>query len=200
MPRKLAILIFDDVEVLDFCGPFEVFAVTRDPQTDQEQFQVYLVAENHRPVVARNGLTVLPRYTILDAPTADIILVPGGRGTRTAMNNPNLIEWIQKQGQNAELVLSVCTGALMLAKAGFLQGLSATTYHTAFEELQAADPTVTLCRGERYVDNGKVITSAGISAGIDMSLYVVERLHGVEQARWTANHMEYEYYFVNQKS
>lgn len=197
-PRKLAILIFDEVEVLDFCGPFEVFAVTRDPETMTERFEVYTVAEHDRPVIARNGLSVNPAYTIHNSPKPDVLLIPGGRGTRALLDNLSVLEWIKTQAVHAELVLSVCTGALVLARVGLLKGQRATTYHTAFDELQQQEPDLTLCPGERYVDNGKVVTSAGISAGIDMSLYIVERLHGVAQAQWTAQHMEYDYYPLNQ--
>ncbi len=193
MPRKLAIMLFDDAEVLDFCGPFEVFAVTRDHQDGTTPlFDVYTVAQGAGPVIARNGLSINPTYTLEDCPPPDIFLIPGGVGTRTEMHNPVLIDWIKARAPQAELVLSVCTGALMLAQAGLLNGLSATTYHTAFDLLQQTDPTITTCPGKRFVDNGKVITSAGISAGIDMSLYVVARLHGAAQAQWTADHMEYE--------
>jgi transcriptional regulator GlxA family with amidase domain len=194
MPRNLAIMLFDDVEVLDFCGPFEVFAVTRDHRDGvTELFNVYTVAETTAPVIARNGLSVNPAYTLESCPPPDIFLIPGGIGTRTAMNNHSLLGWIQQQVARAELALSVCTGALLLAKAGLLEGLAATTYHTAFDLLGELAPNTRLCPGERFVDNGQVITSAGISAGIDMSLYAVARLHGVEQARWTAAHMEYHW-------
>lgn len=190
--RNVAIVIFDEVEVLDFCGPFEVFGVARDMHdTTAELFNVYTVAEHDAPVFARNGLSVNPKYTIHTCPAPDIVLVPGGRGTRQAMHNQPLMNWIN--AQDSELMLSVCTGALMLGKLGLLDGLSATTYHTAFDELQAVAPNTTLRPGERFVDNGRVITSAGVSAGIDMALYVVGKLHGLEQARWTARYMEYHW-------
>ncbi|PJF22924.1 MAG: AraC family transcriptional regulator [Phototrophicales bacterium] len=194
MKRRVAIMIFDDVEVLDFCGPFEVFAVTRDYRDGEtELFDVYTVAEKDTPVIARNGLSVNPAYTLETCPKPDILLVPGGRGTRTEMNNPIIVNWVAKQAPQCELVLSVCTGAFILAKANLLKGLAATTYHTAFDLLQELEPSVTIKRGERFVDNGQVVTSAGISAGIDMALYIVARLHGLEQARWTAQHMEYHW-------
>lgn len=194
MKRRVAIMIFDDVEVLDFCGPFEVFAVTRDYRDGEtELFDVYTVAEKDTPVIARNGLSVNPAYTLETCPKPDILLVPGGRGTRTEMNNPTIVNWVAKQAPQCELVLSVCTGAFILAKANLLKGLAATTYHTAFDLLQELEPSVTIKRGERFVDNGQVVTSAGISAGIDMALYIVARLHGLEQARWTAQHMEYHW-------
>lgn len=193
MPRNLAIMIFDDVEVLDFCGPFEVFAVTRNKDNGTEHlFNVYTVAEEDRPIIARNGLSVNPSYTLANCPKPDIFLIPGGRGTRTAVNNDTLLTWVTDNEPTAELVLSVCTGAFLLAKTGLLKGLSATTYHTEFDTLQALDPSLTVRPGERFVDNGRIITSAGISAGIDMALYVVSKLFGKEQAIWTANRMEYD--------
>lgn len=201
MPRNLAILIFDDVEVLDFAGPFEVFAVSRDHHDGEtELFNVYTVAEHSAPVIARNGLSVNPATTIDTCPPPDILLVPGGRGTRTAMHNPALLDWIRRSEPAAELVLSVCTGAFLLARVGLLDGLAATTYHTAFDQLAELAPTCAVKRGVRWVDNGRVITSAGVSAGIDMALHVVRRLHGSEQARWTADHMEYNWQPENMPS
>jgi transcriptional regulator GlxA family with amidase domain len=191
--RNVAILIFDDVEILDFAGPYEVFATTR--QNDPEPpFFVYTVAEKPGPVAARNGLSVNPRFSIHDCPNPDIVLVPGGRGTRTIIHNQAVLDWIEKINGMTELTLSVCTGALLLGKAGLLDGLAATTYHTAFEELRAVAPDTVQRPGERWVDNGRIVTSAGVSAGIDMSLYVVGRLLGAAQADETARYMEYEHW------
>ncbi len=193
MVRNVAIMIFDDVEVLDFCGPFEVFAVSRDKDDGVTQlFNVFTVAENDAPVIARNGLSVNPNYTLENCPKPDIFLIPGGRGTRKAIDNPTLLQWIIDAEPEAELVLSVCTGAFLLGKVGLLDGLAATTYHTEFDTLQTIAPAVTVKRGERFVDNGRVVTSAGISAGIDMSLYIVSKLHGKAQALYTAQRMEYD--------
>ncbi|MDX2075514.1 MAG: DJ-1/PfpI family protein [bacterium] len=194
MPRNVAIMIFNEVEVLDFAGPFEVFGVARAiSDTTQPLFNVYTIAERAEPIIARNGLSVNPHYTLDNCPKPDIYLIPGGRGTRTAMHNTTLTNWISTNAPRVEQVLSVCTGALMLGKAGLLHGLSATTYHTSFEELAAVSPTTNLMRQSRWVDNGKIVTSAGVSAGIDMALYVVGKLYGVEQARWTARYMEYNW-------
>lgn len=194
--RNVAILIFDEVEVLDFCGPFEVFGVTGRSQEDAP-FNVYTVAERNTPVLARNGLSVNPRYTIADCPPPDLLVIPGGMGARKEMHNPAVIEWIKRCAEHAELVLSVCTGALLLANAGLLDGLAATTHHGAFDLLRAAAPHTEVREGERFVDNGKLITSAGISAGIDMSLHVVARLLGEEVARETAEQMEYRWQIGN---
>lgn len=187
--RNLAILLFDDAEVLDFCGPFEVFSVANN-QSDCPAFNVYTVAEQS-PVTARNGLSVNPDHTLESCPKPDILLVPGGIGTRTEMNNDPLVEWIRHIAADAELVLSVCTGALLLGKAGLLDELETTTHHVAYALLREIVPTCTVHEDQRFVDNGKVVTSAGIAAGIDTSLHVVERLVGSDIAEATARHMEY---------
>ncbi len=190
IPKKVAILIYDEVEVLDFCGPFEVFSVCG--RRDQSNpFNVYTVAEKSGPVLARNQLSVNPKYSITDCLQPDILVIPGGFGARREMNNQNLVEWIKKCNEKAELILSVCTGALLLAKAGLLEGLSATTHHGAFELLEEIAPNTKVKRGERIVDNGRIILSAGVAAGIDMSFYVISKLLGEEQALETAQYIEY---------
>ena len=198
MSRNVAILIFDDVEVLDFCGPFEVFAETGQGGSisgeGESPFSVYTVAEKAGPVLARNGLSINPSWTLENCPAPDILLIPGGAGTRSQIKNEKLLQWIKDQAGRVELLLSVCTGALLLAKADLLEGLSATTHYQAMEELRALAPNTQLHPTDRYVDNGKIITSAGVSAGIDMSLYVVARLLGSEQAAETAQEMQYDYW------
>jgi transcriptional regulator GlxA family with amidase domain len=189
---NVAILIFDEVEVLDFCGPFEVFGVT-GRSDDPRPFNVYTVAQSAGPVLARNGLSINPAYTLADCPPPDILLVPGGYGTRRVMKDAGLTAWVAAQAENTRLTLSVCTGALVLAKAGLLDGLEATTHHGAFDELRAAAPGAVVREDRRFVDNGQVVLSAGISAGIDMSLYMVGRLLGVDKAIETARYMEYDW-------
>lgn len=191
-PRNVAILIFDEVEILDFCGPYEVFGVT-GKRDESKPFNVYTVAEERRPIIARNHLSINPQYTLLDCPRSHILLVPGGFGTRREMHNSNLINWIKERSQQAELLLSVCTGALLLAKAGLLEGLAATTHHGAIDLLRQVAPNTQIKADERFVDNGSVILSAGISAGIDMSLYAVAKLLGEQQATETAEYMEYDW-------
>lgn len=192
MPQNVAILLFDDVEVLDFAGPFEVFSVA-GRHSDPIPFNVFTVAEKLAPVIARNGLSINPHYTITDCPPPQIVIVPGGFGTRREMNNPVIVEWVKMQHQLAELTLSVCTGALILAKAGLLDGLVATTHFGAFDLLRESASGADVRTDVRFTDNGRIVTSAGISAGIDMSLHVVARLLGEEQARETAQHMEYHW-------
>jgi len=188
--KNVAILIFNDVEVLDFCGPFEVFSVTNEIHS-LKPFNVYTVAEEDKPVIARNNLSVNPRYTINNCPKPDILIVPGGQGTRKEMNNPVLVNWVKDSFDHLELLLSVCTGALILAKAGLLEGLTATTHHAALDLLKKAAPKTKIVKDQRFVDNGKIILSAGISAGIDMSFYVVDKLVGKEAVVATSKYMEY---------
>jgi transcriptional regulator GlxA family with amidase domain len=204
--RTVAILLFDAIEVLDFAGPFEVFGVAgRNPRHthfSEPPFTVFTVAEN-TPVIARNGLSINPTYRLENHPKADIIIVPGGGGfhadgtpfgSRREMNNPAVLEWVHQSADNAELVLSVCTGSFILGKAGLLDGLAAATHFMAVDGMREAAPNTEIRPAERYVDNGKVITSAGISAGIDMSLYVVGRLLGKDVADETARYMQYDYW------
>jgi transcriptional regulator GlxA family with amidase domain len=188
--RRLAILIFRDVEVLDFCGPFEVFSVA-NRFTDPPAFDVFTVAEKKEPVITRGGLSVNPTFPLADCPQPDILLIPGGQGTRTEMHNAVIIDWIRQQAASAELVLSVCTGSLLLAKADLLVGLESTTHHGALNLLRETTPATTVHSDRRVVDNGRVICSAGIAAGIDMSLHVVAKLLGPEIAAKTARQMEY---------
>ncbi len=190
--RKVAILIFDDVEVLDFCGPFEVFSLA-GRSLSEKPFEVFTVAEKTDPVTARNGLSVNASYTTANCPQADILVVPGGMGTRRESNNQPLIDWISQQSANAELVMSVCTGALLLAKAGLLEGLAATTHFGAMDLLRKAAPKTEIQPDKRFVDNGRVLLSAGISAGIDLSFHLVVRLLGHDVAVETAHWMEYDW-------
>lgn len=188
--RHLALLVFDDVEVLDFAGPFEVFSVTQW-QKETKPFRVSLVAEKPGPVLARNGLSLNPHYGLQDHPPADIILIPGGFGTRREMLNPVVLHWVKKQASTAELVLSVCTGSMVLGAAGLLDGLDATTHHLRYDLLRQTAPECRVKEDMRVVDAGKVVTSGGIAAGIDMSFHVVARLLGKEVALETADYMEY---------
>ena len=190
--RQVQILLFDDVEVLDFAGPFEVFGVT-GLRTGPAPFCVETVGLSRAPIRARGGLQVQPSVSIEEASRCDVLVLPGGFGTRREMHNAALLEWICRQAESAEAVLSVCTGALLLGRAGLLANLDATTHHLAIDELTAASPSTKVLRGARIVDNGRIITSAGISAGIDAALHVVERLLGHAVAEETAEYMEYDW-------
>ena len=194
--RNVAIFIFDEVEVLDFAGPFEVFAVSRFGDRSAP-FNVYTVSETGNAIRARNGLSVNPTYSFETMPQPDIVLIPGGLGTRPLLQNETVLNWVRNQYVEVEYLLSVCTGALVLGKAELLANQSAMTYHTAFDPLRDLAPDATICPGERWVDNGKIITSAGVSAGIDMALHVIRKIHGAEQALLTAQYMEYEYWTLD---
>ncbi len=191
---NIGILIFDDVEVLDFCGPFEVFSVAArivEEAGASPPITVFLVAERAGLVKCVGGLKVQPDYTIENHPLIDLLLVPGGWGTRREVDNPRLIEWIRAQDARTQLTTSVCTGAFMLGRAGLLEGHRATTHWASIERLHQSLPTVTVLENTRFVDEGKIVTSAGISAGIDMTLHLVGRLYSEEIARQTARRMEY---------
>lgn len=192
MKRHVAILIFDDVEVLDFAGPFEVFSVTNE-LNGFEQFHTFTAASSPGTVRARNGLKIVPDFTLESAPSPHILVVPGGAGTRPLLRQATVIEWIRQKARKAELVASVCTGALVLAQAGLLHNLRATTHRENFAELAALAPNTDVVEDVRFTDNGQVLTAAGISAGIDLSLHIVARLHGVETAQRTAAYMEYHW-------
>jgi transcriptional regulator GlxA family with amidase domain len=189
--RSVGIVLFDDVEVLDFAGPFEVFSVAGRRHA-LSPFAVYTVSDRGQPIRARNGLVVTPSHSFASCPPLDILLVPGGFGTRREMKNPVMLEWVVQRAGGCELLLSVCTGALVLGTAGLLDGLGSTTHHLAFHELRDAAPRTVVHEGARIVDNGRLVVSSGVSAGIDMSLHVVGRLLGDDLARETARYMEYE--------
>lgn len=190
MKRNVGILLFDDVEVLDFAGPFEVFAMT-DELRGHDTFNVFTIGENVGTVRARNGLKVIPTYVIENSPALQVLVVPGGFGTRALLNKPSLLEWIRLKTKHAEVLMSVCTGSLVLARAGLLDGLRATTHHECLDLLRELAPRTDVSDTERFVDNGRILTAAGISAGIDCSLHVVERLLGADAAATTARYMEY---------
>jgi transcriptional regulator GlxA family with amidase domain len=195
--RRVGILVFNDVEVLDFSGPFEVFSVTRVNEERRREepspFEVNLIAENLKPIVASGGLRVLPDYELEDCPPLDILVVPGGWGTRREINNDRLVDWIAKRGKEVETLTSVCTGAMLLGQAALLEGLRATTHWRALDWMRETFPTVTVESSLHVVEDGRVITSAGISAGIDMALRVLARYHGEAVGRATARHMEYPF-------
>jgi transcriptional regulator GlxA family with amidase domain len=190
--RNVAILLFENVEVLDFCGPLEVFSVTGQ-ERNPPPFNVYTVAEAAAPLRTINGLSVNPTFELSQCPHLEILIVPGGKGTRKQIHNSALLEWISEQAKQVELLISVCTGALLLGKASLLDGLSATTHHSAIALLKEIAPKAMVHENRRIVDNGKIVLSAGISAGIDLSLHVVRRLLGPDLAAETAAYMEYDW-------
>jgi transcriptional regulator GlxA family with amidase domain len=201
--RKVGILVFPEVEVLDFCGPFEVFSVTRVDEERRRRapspYEVVLVAELPGVVVATGGLKVVPDHTLDDCPPLDVLVVPGGWGTRREMRNVRLIKWLEERARQVTTLTSVCTGSLLLGKAGLLDGKRATTHWRVLEEMRVLFPAVNVIDDQHVVEEGDLLTSAGISAGIDMALRVVKRHHGEAIARATARYMEYPFPENNRK-
>jgi len=190
----VGIVVFDDVEVLDFCGPFEVFSVVRLAEARRQEpspFDVGLVAETGGPVTTTGGMTVTPRWSFDDCPALDLVLVPGGWGVRRQLENPPLMDWLRERSREVERLCSVCTGSLLLGAAGLLDGRRATTHWRSLGWMGEMLPAVEVVRDRHFVRDGSVWTSAGISAGIDMSLRIVAAIHGEEIGRATARYMEY---------
>jgi transcriptional regulator GlxA family with amidase domain len=195
--KRVSILVFPEVEILDFTGPYEVFSATRlNPARRREEpspFEVFLVAETGDTITTTGGLKVVPDYTLDDCPSFDILLVPGGWGTRRELGNDRLIKWISDRAAKAETVASVCTGAILLGRAGLLDGRRATTHWGSLNWMRELFPKVTVEDNLHVIEEGRIITSAGISAGIDMALRLVMRYFGEAVARETARYMEYRF-------
>jgi len=192
---NVGILLFNEVEVLDFAGPFEVFSIC---STDDQKklFNVFTVSEQPE-IIARNGLQVKSHYTFETTPHIDLLVIPGGLGAETVeMYNLNLRQWLLQQHTHAQLTFSICTGAFILAEAGLLDGLKATTHWMDIARLKQDYPQIDVLTNVKYVDEGKIISAAGISSGINASLYIVAKLHGADIAKQTAKRMEYDAVFI----
>jgi transcriptional regulator GlxA family with amidase domain len=204
LPLTVGILVFDQVEVLDVAGPFEVFTVTRlNKELRQEEsspFRVLLVSENMDQVSAVGGLRFTPDVTQDNCPELDLLIVPGGWGTRTQVKNANLLKWIANKSRRTRLTGSVCTGSSLLGEAGLLDGREATTHWRTFDFLRRAAPKAYIREDLRVTMDGSIFTSAGISAGIDMALHIVSYLFGTKTGEATALQMEYPYPQNNQRS
>ncbi len=194
---NVGILIFDGVAVLDFAGPFEVLSRARlEPgvesrrSDEQALFDVFTVARTAEPVTATGGLVIVPRHSFADAPRIDLLLVPGGFGTRPLLQDAETVDWIRATAAKARVTASVCTGALLLARAGLLDGRRATTHWGSFGLLASLGKDITIDREARFVDDG-VLTSAGVASGMDLALHVVESVFGREVADETAHYIEY---------
>jgi putative intracellular protease/amidase len=182
--KNVAILIFEGVQIIDYTGPFEVFG--------QAGFNVYTVAEKAGPLTTSMGMIVTPNYTLADGPRPDVIVLPGGDVDRM-VESAGVIKWIRDGEKNAQHVLSVCNGAFILARTGLIDGLSATTFYDLIDDLKRFAPKTKVLSDRRYVDNGKYISTAGISSGIDGSLHVVSKLLGRGRAQMVALNMEYDW-------
>jgi putative intracellular protease/amidase len=188
--RDVAILLFEGVQIIDYTGPYEVFGHVWTP--DGPAFRTYTVAEKAGPITTAMGMSVNPRYTFANAPKPDVLILPGG-GVPPHLDNPAVMAWVKEASKDAEVVLSVCNGAFFLAKAGLLDGLEATTFAGLIDDLREAAPKARIVDDKRWVDNGKIITTAGLSSGIDGSLHVIEKLMGRGYAQRAALGMEYNW-------
>jgi len=185
----IGVSIFDGAEELDFAGPWEVFAMAAALRDD---VRVITVAERAEPVRCAKGMRVLPDHTLADAPALDVVLVPGGQGTRREVDNPVLIDWLRRIAPGLRWVTSVCTGALLLCEAGLARGRRVTTHWAFVETLRKRYPDVEVLDHVRYVRDDRLCTAAGVSAGIDLALWLTGQMWGVDTARRTQRNMEYD--------
>jgi YHS domain-containing protein/putative intracellular protease/amidase len=182
----VAFLISANAVVIDFCGPWSIFETTSVPSRQAAPFQLYTVAETADPVVASSGMKLIPAYTFQNAPDPKVIVIPAQKGSDA------MVEWIKAKSQQTDMVMSVCTGAFLLARTGLLSGKSATTHHSSYGQFGMTMKDIRLKRGFRFVDEGNVATSGGLTSGIDLALHVVERYYGREVAANTAYYAEYQ--------
>jgi transcriptional regulator GlxA family with amidase domain len=188
---RVGIFLFNEVEVLDFAGPFEVFSLAKNG--DDKLFEVITIGETAEPISARNGLKILPAATFSDNLHVDILIIPGGYGAEEIeIKNSLSLNWITEQQKKVKILASVCTGALLLAECGLLNNKNATTHWMDTDRLEHDYPKIKVIRNKKFVDEGNILTSGGISAGINMSFHIVGRLFGAEVARTTARRMEYD--------
>lgn len=188
--RNLAIFIFDGVQIIDYTGPFEVLGQAHDGE--KKLFNIYTVAEKPGAITTNMGMTVVPKYSFADMPKTDVLVLPGG-DTRAGLANPKVIKWVQDTAANAEYVMSVCNGAFYLGKAGLLDGLTATTFYGLIDPLKDLAPKARIVTDQRFVDNGKIITTAGLSSGIDGALHLIEKIVGRGRAQEVALNLEYNW-------
>lgn len=185
----VGILLFNDIELMDFTGPYEVFSCASE--LFGHMFQVFTVSEDGHEIRTVNGLRVIPDFSFNRHPAIDVLVIPGGIGSRREMANQAVLDWVAAQHKNSSLTMSVCSGARILGRLGLLDGIPFTTHHELTAELREIAPLAELVEGVRFVGDGRVMTSGGISAGIDLSLHVVETLCGQTVAGHTRMYMEY---------
>ena len=188
--KNIGIFIFDDIELLDFAGPFEVFSVT-DELNNYDLCKTFTISEHKRIVKSVNGLKIMPDYSFVDCPNIDILIIPRGVGTKVLLENREVLKWIQEKYNESEITFSVCSGSRLLGKIELLDNIEYTTHHEVIEDMLQIAPKAILKTEKRFVDNGKLLTSAGISAGIDLSLYLVKKIFGKEIRERAQKYMEY---------
>jgi transcriptional regulator GlxA family with amidase domain len=191
MTTRIAVFLFDGAEELDWAGPWEVLAAWAE-QHPEDDVEVFTVARGEGPVRCAKGLRVLPDHTWETAPPAQVLVYPGGRGTRPQIDDEELLGWIRRTADGGALMASVCTGALVFAAAGLLDGRPATTHWSTLDALARLGTDVEVRADDRFVDTGAVITAAGVSAGIDMALHLIVRLHSVDRAKQVRRYIQYD--------
>jgi len=188
--KNIGILLFNDIELLDFAGPYEVFSVSNE-LNDYTLCKTFTVEEHGKAIRSVNGLKVIPDYSFSDCPGIDVLIIPGGAGTKQLLNNESVLNWIIQRSELSEITFSVCSGSRLLGKAGLLDNREYITHHEVIEDMASIAPTAKVSKNKRFVDNGKILTSAGISAGIDLSLYIVGKIFGKPAMEKTGKYMEY---------
>jgi transcriptional regulator GlxA family with amidase domain len=188
---RIAVALFEGAEELDWAGPWEVLAAW-SLQWPDDGVEVFTLARETEPVTCAKGLRVLPDHAWETAPPFDVLVYPGGRGTRRELADEAVLDWLRGLRGNGTLMTSVCTGSIVYAAAGLLEGRPATTYWSQLDYLGELDPTIEVRRDDRFVDSGEVVTAAGVSAGIDMALHLVARLHSPERAREVRRYIQYD--------
>jgi len=193
--KRIGIFVYPGVELLDFCGPYEVFTSVRLNEEwryeEPSPFEVLLLSESLDTIKTHNGMRFFPDCTLNDCPALDILTIPGGLGIREAVRNEKLVRWIKERGEQAEWLTSVCTGAMLLGRVGLLDGKKAATHWRWLNLLQTQFPSAQFIEHRRVVEDGNTLTAAGVSAGIDMALLLTARLYGKDIAWATAKHIEY---------
>lgn len=191
MAKNIGIVLFDGVEELDAIGPWEVLSTWTRYFAD-DGYEVSCLSRRGGAVQCAKGLIVHAHHSFAEAPPMDVLLYPGGRGTRSQLHDEALLDWVRRQRDTVPLMTSVCTGSLVFAAAGLLSHRPATTHWAALDQLAEIDPTIDVRRDERFIDDGDIVTAAGVSAGIDMALHLIVRLAGPDRAREVRRYIQYE--------
>lgn len=188
---KVGIFIFENIETLDFCGPLEVFSAANFV-SENELFDVFTFAKNQIPVSTINGLSVNPTFDFHNIPQPEILIIPGGEGSKSVLEDKTSMDFLEKIHTNCKHTLTVCTGARIAANLGWLRHMKFTTHHSAYEEITQTEPTATPVKTSRFTDNGKILTAGGVSAGLDLSFHLLEKICGKQVAEKTQEYMEYQ--------
>ncbi|MBP2636796.1 MAG: DJ/PfpI family protein [Firmicutes bacterium] len=187
---NVGIFLFNDIELLDFAGPYEVFSITSE-LNDYQLFKVFTISKDGTEIKSVNQLKVMPDFSFDNHPPIDIFVIPGGVGTKAEMNKEEVLEWIKKTHEGAKVTMTVCSGARILGALGFLDYLETITHHEVIEHLKQIAPNTIINQDKRFIDAGKIMTSGGISAGIDLALHIVKKFYGEPIVNKSIRYLEY---------